>query len=616
MFEGMERSHGGYGVVLSRDPKPRLRWTPDLHERFVEAVTKLGGPDKATPKSVLRLMGMKGLTLYHLKSHLQKYRMGKQSKKDTGFETSREGMCRQILLASNTFAAHGISFASALPPNVPSAGNNNMGETPLADALRYQIEVQRKLHEQLEVQKKLQMRIEAQGKYLQTILEKAQKNLSYDASGATNLETSRSQLTDFNLALSGFMDDATQACEQNSGDFAKTISEETHRTSNLSFQLYHGVQDGEDVKCTSDEDQLLLDLNIKGGYDHRLSSHGMRRGEVNLVVGQHRRMLVYSADPTCANVKSVQISRLRINVANEDSVEFKDEDNTFRVWGDYPLEEQALKVYTWPIYLRLCAELRKVTSYNVQHLGIQIYDVRPIKTYVYGNGSRSYKVEANLEAETYSCECCKFSRDGLLCCHIFRVMVQLGNIDRIPEQYILRRWRIPEETIVEDKMELPKEPVDRKMNNKERQQLRYGTLCNDYTKIAKIASTYDKGKALADRYMQALEKELLDMKASESAKRKKRKKSTTAQDDASDGEGAGDGGQGSSSQFDHVQDPVCAAKQCRPVEKRKQSGLHLKSTKVVKCSVCGSIQHTAAMCKGRITPGPEPKEIDFFHEMV
>lgn len=33
------------GVMLTRDPKPRLRWTPALHDRFVDAVTILGGPD-------------------------------------------------------------------------------------------------------------------------------------------------------------------------------------------------------------------------------------------------------------------------------------------------------------------------------------------------------------------------------------------------------------------------------------------------------------------------------------------------------------------------------------------------------------------------------------------
>jgi len=260
------------GVVLSRDPKPRLRWTPDLHERFVEAVTKLGGPDKATPKSVLRLMGMKGLTLYHLKSHLQKYRLGKQSKKDTGLEASR-----------GAFAAQGINFSTPVPPSIPSTASNNTGETPLADALKYQIEVQRKLHEQLEVQKKLQMRIEAQGKYLQTILEKAQSNLSYDATGGANLEATRSQLTDFNLALSGFMDNVTQVCEQNNGELAKAMSEDGLRASNnLGFQLYHhGVQDRDDVKCATDEGLLLLDLNIRGGYDHRASA--------DLKMNQHMR---------------------------------------------------------------------------------------------------------------------------------------------------------------------------------------------------------------------------------------------------------------------------------------------------------------------------------------
>ena len=33
------------GVILSTDPKPRLRWTSQLHQRFVDAITQLGGAD-------------------------------------------------------------------------------------------------------------------------------------------------------------------------------------------------------------------------------------------------------------------------------------------------------------------------------------------------------------------------------------------------------------------------------------------------------------------------------------------------------------------------------------------------------------------------------------------
>ncbi|KAK8698139.1 hypothetical protein V6N13_114267 [Hibiscus sabdariffa] len=184
----LQGGHGDSGLILSTDAKPRLKWTPDLHERFIEAVEQLGGADKATPKTVLKLMGIPGLTLYHLKSHLQKYRLSKNvnAQSNTG--------CTKI--GAVTMADERIYEVNSSPMNNSSIGPQTNKGIQIGEALQMQIEVQRRLHQQLEVQRHLQLRIEAQGKYLQSVLEKAQETLHGQNLGTGGLEAAKVQLSE------------------------------------------------------------------------------------------------------------------------------------------------------------------------------------------------------------------------------------------------------------------------------------------------------------------------------------------------------------------------------------------------------------------------------------
>uniref|UniRef100_A0A2P2JI18 Uncharacterized protein MANES_12G093900 n=1 Tax=Rhizophora mucronata TaxID=61149 RepID=A0A2P2JI18_RHIMU len=51
--------------------KQRRCWSPELHQRFVDALGRLGGPQVATPKQIREHMQEDGLTNDEVKSHLQ-----------------------------------------------------------------------------------------------------------------------------------------------------------------------------------------------------------------------------------------------------------------------------------------------------------------------------------------------------------------------------------------------------------------------------------------------------------------------------------------------------------------------------------------------------------------
>ncbi|KAJ1266111.1 hypothetical protein BS78_08G126200 [Paspalum vaginatum] len=123
----------------------------------------------------------------------------------------------------------------------------------------------------------------------------------------------------------------------------------------------------------------------------------------------------------------------------EGGQDFRTDENERRRWSRYPIEKHASTVYTKNMFYRFSKEFEKTAEYDVKPDGKLHYLLVPNNKFVYGYGKRSYMVTAIEEDACFCCECSKFDRDGILCCHIMRILTRLG-VKTIPEHYILKRW--------------------------------------------------------------------------------------------------------------------------------------------------------------------------------
>ncbi|CAL5029951.1 unnamed protein product [Urochloa decumbens] len=285
----------------------------------------------------------------------------------------------------------------------------------------------------------------------------------------------------------------------------------------------------------------------------------------------------------------------------------------------HPMERQMKEVYTRKLFNVFQYELQLSSSYYVVRVdGDNLLDVVPYKNCpeeLYG--PRTFRVTASTLDGVYSCTCCKFERDGVLCCHILKVFDTLA-VREVPERYILPRWSA--QILDDDGIEVLGESLQAsELSSHGKHIVRYSRLCTKFNNIIRPSIGDDEGYSIVSKHVAAMQAELLEMrkrKASSlpsgmqsgevgqssgggaaSKNKKPRKKASMAvlQGDTAEGS-APKGSEGSNPE---IRDPPITKRQGRPREKRYKTGLDLLPPKPKPCKYCLSTEHTTSKCQAK-----------------
>ncbi|RLN34647.1 hypothetical protein C2845_PM03G30200 [Panicum miliaceum] len=150
------------------------------------------------------------------------------------------------------------------------------------------------------------------------------------------------------------------------------------------------------------------------------------------------------------------------------------------------------------------------TTVKVPHYltGDNLIDVVPYgrcPNHLYGE--RTFRFSANSVGGLYSYDCCKFQRDGVLCCHIVKVFDALA-VCEVPGHYILPRWSA-EKVDDGENVEVAGEPLQAThITIQGRHAVRYHAICTNFAKIVRPFMVGDESHNIVLKHVAVMQVEL------------------------------------------------------------------------------------------------------------
>ncbi|RLN35412.1 hypothetical protein C2845_PM03G29830 [Panicum miliaceum] len=327
-----------------------------------------------------------------------------------------------------------------------------------------------------------------------------------------------------------------------------------------------------------------------------------------------------------------------------DGQDFKTDDRDQRRWSRYPIEKHASTVYTKNLFYEFSKEFEKTAEYDVEPEGQLQFWLVPNSNYVYGYGKRTYLVTTLEDEGSYYCECSKFDRDGMICCHIMKILTRLG-VKAIPERYILKSWTqeaVPNSEIAGANAHLPADFIARGMPLNNRKTLWFTNLSIAFATLAVEGCVSKETYNLVDSHIKIMCSKLDEIKKRRPGRKKVRANpepsgvanvSIVAHDIADGIHGvvapAAEVHSGPSSEvsvsttailpaiqaddavgnhympsagamMNTVANPPRSKVKGRKKEKRLKKGMNAEAKRKNKCSICKSTDHNAARCLEKV----------------